>query len=432
MTQTATATVLPATRPVPAPRLPGVDVARALAVLAMFAAHVGPYAEPSGAGYLMIAADGRAPAVFTLIAGFSLALAHGGRRPRPAAGGFRAVALRCAVLAALGLALTAPGRGVFVILTFYAVYFLAAEPFTRLRTAPLAALAAGGVVAGPLLSYVLGPFTGHFAAGRGGIPRPQDLTSGSGVLDFLDKLLISGAYPFLTYFPYVVVGLALGRLVDVHLRRSAVRLVLWGASTAVVGYGTSWLAVEHGGGRRALLAAVARHHAWATDRADPVRSVLGSQYGAIPSSDWHWLLLSGPYSQTPFETLGNAGVGAALIGLCLLACRSRRTTALLNPFAVLGTMALSVYTLHALALATFASGARGWGPLLWFSAVSVAGCWAWQRCFAGTALRYGPLESGLRALTRTTTTATAPGRTTTPSAGTATETTVRPGPPPAP
>ncbi|MFD9263409.1 hypothetical protein [Streptomyces sp. NPDC059538] len=43
-------------------RLAGVDAVRGLAVLGMFAVHVGPGPEPEGAGYLLVAADGRAPA----------------------------------------------------------------------------------------------------------------------------------------------------------------------------------------------------------------------------------------------------------------------------------------------------------------------------------------------------------------------------------
>lgn len=78
-----------ADRPSGIDRLSGVDAARGLAVLGMFAVHVGPGARPSGANYLVLAADGRAPAVFTLLAGFSLALAQrrragsGARRPPP-------------------------------------------------------------------------------------------------------------------------------------------------------------------------------------------------------------------------------------------------------------------------------------------------------------------------------------------------------------
>ncbi|MFI0976246.1 heparan-alpha-glucosaminide N-acetyltransferase domain-containing protein [Streptomyces sp. NPDC021093] len=380
-------------------RLLGVDVARAVAVLAMFAAHVGPNPEPSGAGWLMVAADGRAPAVFTLIAGFSLALAHGGRQPRRAPGGFRAVAVRCAIMALLGLLLTAQ-PGVLIILTFYAAYFLAAEPFTRLRPAVLTACAAAGVVLGPLLSYVIGPLTGHWASGRGGTPALSDFTTWSGAFDFFDKLLVTGAYPFLTYFPYVLVGLALGRLVDVHRTRPVLRMTLWGAAAAVAGHGISWWAVEHGGGRQALLEGIARHHSWAMDRPDPIVSVLAHQVGAIPSTDWHWLLLSRPYSQTPFETLANAGVGAAVIGLCLFVVRVRPLAAVLNPLAVTGTMALSVYVVHAFAISNFVHGPDGWVKLLWFCTTAVVGCWVWQRCFARTALRYGPLESALRAVTR--------------------------------
>ncbi|MFC7306389.1 DUF418 domain-containing protein [Streptomyces monticola] len=376
-------------------RLTGLDAARGIAVLGMFAVHVGPPPEPGGPGWLLIAADGRAPAVFTLIAGFSLALARA-RQPQPQ---LRPTLVRCAILAALGLVLAALTPGILVILVFYAAYFLAAEPFLRLRTRTLAAVATASVVLGPLLSYVIGSVHGYRTGGRGGTPQPGDLTSWWGLGEFLDKLFLSGAYPLLTYFPYVLVGLVLGRLADLRRPSAGRLLAAWGTAAAVAGYGLSWLIVEKWGGRAELHAAVAREHAWALDHADPVKAVLDSQFGAIPSSSWTWLAVAGPYSQTPLETLGNAGVGAALIGLAVAFARAPLAARVLRPFAAVGTMALSVYVLHALALALFAYGATGWDVLLWFSAAAVLGCIAWQYVWRRTPLRRGPLEWALRALT---------------------------------
>lgn len=377
-------------------RLTGLDAARGTAVLGMLAVHVGPPPAPDGAGWLLVAADGRAPAVFTLIAGFSLALARSRAAGPPP---LRATLIRCAVLAALGLCLAALSPGILVILAFYAVYFLAAEPFTRLGTRTLAAVAAAAVVLGPVLSYSLGPALGLRTGGRGATPVPADLTSWADAAGAVRDLLLSGAYPLLTYFPYVLVGMALGRLADLRSKRSAGLLAGAGAAAAALGYGASWLALDVWGRRAALLDAVAREHPWAMAAPDPVAAVLGEQFGAVPSTSWDWMLLAGPYSQTPLETLGNAGAGAALVGSLVLLARAGRAAQVLRPLAAVGAMALSVYVVHALALALLLRGWSGWDALGWFSAAAVAGCLAWHHFLRGTELRRGPLEWALRALT---------------------------------
>ncbi|MFE0577082.1 DUF418 domain-containing protein [Streptomyces sp. NPDC058874] len=336
-------------------RLAGVDAVRGIAVLGMFAVHVGPGPRPEGAGYLLVAADGRAPALFTLLAGFSLVLAQRGtdpaRRPEGWASRWRPLLIRCAVLALLGLLLASLWPGILVILAFFAVYFLAAEPFTRLSTPVLTAVAGASVVAGPLLSFALGPLFGYGSSGRGLVPEAADLTSWPGLGTAVCELLLTGAYPLATYFPYVLAGMALARLCDVRQRVMARRMALWGTAAAVAGYGSAWLATRVFGTRQRLLEAIAVHHPEASAAADPVREVLGGQFGAVPSTSWHWLLLADPYSQTPLETLGNAGVGCALIGLCALAARHAVGARLLRPLAVLGAMALSAYVAHALVLA---------------------------------------------------------------------------------
>ncbi|BDZ43068.1 hypothetical protein GCM10025865_23670 [Paraoerskovia sediminicola] len=64
-------------------RLVGLDVARGLAVLGMFAAHVGVVEGARGAGWLTIA-DGRSSILFAVVAGISIALVTGGAAPRTA------------------------------------------------------------------------------------------------------------------------------------------------------------------------------------------------------------------------------------------------------------------------------------------------------------------------------------------------------------
>ncbi|MFG2229379.1 DUF418 domain-containing protein [Streptomyces sp. NPDC048723] len=385
-------------------RLAGVDAVRGLAVLGMFAVHVGPSPEPEGAGYLLVAADGRAPALFTLLAGFSLVLAQRGldpmQRPQGWARRWRPLLIRCALLAVLGVWLASLWPGILVILAFFAVYFLAAEPFTRLSTPVLTAVAGVSVVAGPLLSFLLGPVFGYEASGRGLVPEAADLASWSGLGSVLLELLLTGAYPLATYFPYVLAGMALARLCDVRERPVARRMAVWGTVAAVAGYGSAWLASHAFGARQRLLEAIAVHHPEALGAADPVREVLQGQYGAVPSTSWDWLLLADPYSQTPLETLGNAGVGCALIGLCALAARHGVGARLLRPLTLLGAMALSAYVVHALVLAGPAHGAASWSAWLAFSGAALALTWAWQRIWAESPLRRGPVEHLLRLATR--------------------------------
>ncbi|WP_326586464.1 heparan-alpha-glucosaminide N-acetyltransferase domain-containing protein [Streptomyces sp. NBC_01294] len=385
-------------------RLAGVDAVRGLAVLGMFAVHVGPSPQPEGAGYVLVAADGRAPALFTLLAGFSLVLAQRGQDPAQRPDGWaerwRPLLIRCAVLAVLGLWLASLWPGILVILAFFAVYFLVAEPFTRLSTPVLTAVAGVSVVAGPVLSFLLGPVFGYEASGRGLVPEATDLTSWSGLGTALCELLLTGAYPLATYFPYVLAGMALARLCDVREGAVARRMAVWGTVAAVAGYGAAWLAAHVFGARERLLEAIAVHHPEAVAAADPIREVLGGQYGAVPSTSWDWLLVADPYSQTPLETLGNAGVGCALIGLCALAARHGVGVLLLRPLTLLGAMALSAYVVHALVLAGPAHGAASWSAWVAFSGAALALTWVWQRVWADSPLRRGPVEHALRLATR--------------------------------
>src|SRR5512135_1794727 len=112
-------------------RIGGVDVARGVALLAMFASHVGPDPGDGGVASLLAIAPGRSQALFILLAGVSIALLSGGRNPARGQAGQRAatrIAVRAVLLIPLGLLLTALGSSVYVILTYYALFFLLALP----------------------------------------------------------------------------------------------------------------------------------------------------------------------------------------------------------------------------------------------------------------------------------------------------------------
>ncbi len=73
---------------------------------------------------------------------------------------------------------------------------------------------------------------------------------------------------------------------------------------------------------------------------------------------------------------------------------------LLRPLTVLGAMALSAYVAHALVLAGPAHGAASWWAWTAFSGAALALTWVWQRIWADSPLRRGPVEHALRLATQ--------------------------------
>ncbi|WP_016698342.1 hypothetical protein, partial [Actinoalloteichus spitiensis] len=332
----------------PTSRVLGLDVARALAVLGMFAAHIGPHPRDGAEGAVALEVfHGRSAALFALLAGVSLALLSGGRAP-VAGGGRRAVVTRLAVRALLlfllGLVLDALGTPVLVILCYYAVYFALALPLLWLRPATLWTIAAGWAVLGPLVSFWLRsrwapssqPYEYH-------VFESLELSSPGG----LPALLVTGSYPALTWMPFVLAGIAVGRL-DLASTRVATTLSLVGAGLASAGYGLShWMSGSGNTERlRGLLLEEYGVDAPATEefgaRLDQL--VQWGMLGTVPSSDPAWLLVSSPHSGTPFEVVGAAGVALLALGGCLLLCRWAVVAAVLTPLRAIGSMPLSVYS----------------------------------------------------------------------------------------
>lgn len=338
--QVSEATVRPA---VTTARLVGIDVARGLAVLGMFAAHVGP---PDPGNWLHQLVAGRSAVLFAVLAGVSLALLSGRSEPAVGADLRRTrirIAVRAAVLFVLGLALVALDTPVAVILPAYAALFLLAIPMLRVRPAILGALAATLAVAGPLASYAIrGVLPSHEVIPY--TPSVGDLTSWHGLGTLAQGLLIDGTYPVLTWLPFILAGMAVGRL-DLSATATRVRLLAGGSGLAVLGYGGSWLALHTTGAWRHLSVVVDQQFGGEV----PVDALVQGSFGVPPTIDPAVLLLAGPHSGTPFEIVGSAGVALAVIAACLLgADRLLRT---LRPLASVGALALTAYTAHLVAIA---------------------------------------------------------------------------------
>ncbi|WP_063036631.1 heparan-alpha-glucosaminide N-acetyltransferase domain-containing protein [Nocardia pseudovaccinii] len=222
-------------------RIVGIDVARGLAVLGMFAAHVGPTPESGGVvGGLMYLTHGRSSILFATLAGVSLALISGGNRStagEPKGSQTRRIIARGLVVLAIGATLTAIGTPVQVILAYYGVYFLLAIPFLRFTARTNFLIAAVLAIVGPIAAFI----TSNLLYGTSVLETidrfdPLDRYSGEGIT----KIVLTGNYPAAAWMPLIIAGIGLGRL-DLTSTMVRRQLVAAGAGLAVLGYGTAWV-----------------------------------------------------------------------------------------------------------------------------------------------------------------------------------------------
>ncbi|MFC5753739.1 DUF418 domain-containing protein [Actinomadura rugatobispora] len=377
----------------PEGRLVGLDLARGLAVLGMFAAHIGPDIEDGGvAGTVMQLTHGRSAALFALLAGVTLVIIGGRRRPRTGLDGRRArakITVRAVVLIALGTGVAMLPAPVDVILAYYGLCFLLALPLVRLRAGTLAVIAAVLAVAGPLLSFGARTVLDEQAWAQSwehaiALYDPLERLSHEGVVD----LVLTGAYPVLSWLPYMIAGMALGRL-DLRAARVRHRLLAAGSALALAGYGASWLAFHLIPGVPAAIA----DSGWL--ESGPVTWWQGPETGTVDTGTPALLLVAAPHSGTPFEIVGNLGVAITVV-VCAVALTDRwaRVRRPLLPVIAVGTMSLSVYVAHIVVLALLDSDDTFGGlPVLSaFIAAALVLAVLWTRHF-----RRGPLEHLLNA-----------------------------------
>jgi uncharacterized membrane protein len=360
-------------------RILGVDAARGVALVGMFATHVLPLRDertdaPTLTGLL---ADGRASALFAVLAGVGIALSTGGPRRPPDARSHRGAAagllVRGVLVGLLGLVLAGLGSPVAVILAYYGLLFAVATPLLRL---PPAVLAAGAVLAcalTPVLSAVLR------AGGPGGPGRQLGLGALADPARLFTTLAVTGYYPVLTWSTYLLAGLAVGRL-DLRRARVAVGLLVGGAVLAVAASGASALLLGPGGGAAVLGPRLEQH-----------------RYGTTPTDSWWWLAVDAPHSGAPLDLATTTGTALAVLGLMLLL--ARRARPLVWVPAAVGAVPLTLYTAHVVALAVEPGSGEG-DPAdlrLWLGHVLVA---VVVGVAFAAARRRGPLESVVSRVSR--------------------------------
>ena len=367
------------------PRLIGIDAARGFALIGMISIHIMPMWDPETfeptAQWTVFA--GRSAALFALLAGVGLAFSSGGRHPhggRTMTADRVGVAVRALLIALLGLSINhvLPGNTpddvpAFNILVYYGVFFLLAIPFLHLRARSLVAWAAGFMVAGPVLLHLLGeaPLSSEQYN-----PTFTSLLAEPGAT--LVQLLLTGTFPALSYMAYLLVGLGIGRL-DLHEGRTQALLLAFGVMLAAIAWLVSWVLVFQAGGYEGMLWS----EDWVTREAISDTMIYGPDE-ELPTGSWWWLAIIAPYTSTPLTLLSATGTAVAAVGFFLILARGVGQWVL--PLSAMGSMTLTLYSLHLLAL----SLELHYDQPAWFVihvAVAAALALVWRQLFG-----QGPLE----------------------------------------
>ncbi|NYE20731.1 heparan-alpha-glucosaminide N-acetyltransferase domain-containing protein [Microbacterium immunditiarum] len=341
-------------------RVAGVDLARGLAVLGMFAAHllwireIFDWDDPATWIHIV---DGRSSILFATLAGVSIGLVTGG--PSPLAGSAMGTArlrlvVRAFLLWLLGLLLDSTGVPVYVILQAYGILFVLAVPFTRLRARTLFVVAGAIALVMPFVQVWLDANPFWFTA-------TGDLTATA----------LGWHYPFTVWIAFVLAGLGVARA-GILRTRVQVWTLAAGAALATVGYA--------------------------------LHAVSGSDAASEQSSFWPALWTARPHSTGLLEVIGTGGFALAVIAACVLLCRTFVVWIVL-PLRAVGSMPLTAYTAQLLVWAWVASivlgtsrdlaGFRDLEPFVPFAVWTVIGCTAWALLVGR-----GPLEWAFDRLTR--------------------------------
>lgn len=322
-------------------RLFGPDLGRGIALLGMFAAHV--VFDRAENVY-----DGRSSILFATVAGVSLGLMTGGSRPAPREqrGSLRGgVALRGLALIVIGVFLTVVVQPpLAVILDYYGFAFLLLVPVLFASRPALAGAAVAVVAVMPALVHEL--------------QQRVDADSIPDAVRPVADWLAFGTYPMAIWLAFFLAGLFCARS-DLTQPRTQGLMIAGGVVAAIAGYGAAAL---------------------------------------IPG------VTAEAHSGSAAEVVASGGVAIAIIGAASLAgglpgAPGRVIRFALYPVAAAGAMALTLYTVHAMALAVVrqlvSGGAERWvypdGTLAVLIATALVVGTAWRLLIG-----QGPLEWALK------------------------------------
>ncbi|MGS2618268.1 heparan-alpha-glucosaminide N-acetyltransferase domain-containing protein [Micromonospora sp. LZ34] len=339
----ATTTSLPAQRS----RLLGVDAARGVALFGMIAVHSLYVADEAGRPtWSFTIFQGRAAALFAVLAGVGIAFITGRRRVRrtDGLGPIAGLVVRALVIGAIGLALGYTDASMAsVILPYYAVMFLMAVPLVFLPTWLVAFTGLAVAAGAPALRQILLP---HLPEPTYQNPAFPHLIQDPGSL--IIELSMTGIYPAVAWLAYLCAGLVIGRLALTRIK-VVLSLLVTGVAFAVAAPVASWVLLNRYEGLRQI---------WFTqpksglNAAETTALLTFGGDGSTPTSTWWWLAVDAPHTSTPLDLLGTTGSAMALLAVLLLTGHvarpfpRRAISVLLVPLAAAGSMTLTLYTAH--------------------------------------------------------------------------------------
>lgn len=361
------------------------DTARGVAILGMIATHIFPLVHEDATGQLAPtwvgwSLTGVSSALFVVLAGVGLSLLTS--RTTHVVATRMQLSLRALALILLGLLLGQAGSNIAIILVHYGVLFLLAMWFITLSRKALAITALCWLLVSPILHGVFTRFLHVQAGGSTAYVDGWRLWTSPTLMDVLTRpvltlwdVLFSGYYPVISFFGYVLVGMAIGRANLTRLS-TGVLLLIGGVMTYVAGRGVAgWLLADDAFAYRVA-------HATGTELADlGALAATGSRINTdLLAGAPHWYGLAVPHSGAPLDIYSTAGAAVAVIGLFLVINRFKALAAVLLPVTATGMIALTAYTVHVIL--------RGLWPSDWPSIMSV-GAEAWTDVWVMLLVHWG-------------------------------------------
>jgi hypothetical protein len=351
-------------------RIPGIDLARGLGMVGVFAAHLTPDR--------LTLFHGRSLALLVLVAGVTLGEKNSSQ--------LHAVA-RAALLFLLGFALIVAQSSVVIVLPYLACTFILASPLQKYSARRLLAMGLAATVILPMLSFFLCFVFRIMSDHEFAAP------------DILD-LLFSGSYPVCALLPTYLIGLGLGKL---GWENRA--FINWGLALALAlilfGYGTSFVLLQTPEVQSRLHEAFQSSNYRIEEEAKfgplTLDQFLNLQDGVVPPEDLVWQAVASPHSGTPFDVMGSTGVALLALLLCAaLVHLPKKFHLLFSPLMALGSVSLSAYVLQVLFSRTMISEVYPQYKMEIFCVFTVAvslGAWLWRKKW-----KRGPLENGMHSL----------------------------------
>ena len=400
-------------------RYVGVDLARFLAVAGMMANHLVAIVggDPAASALDLQASEiattvtsGIAAALFAVLGGVSAVFAT--RRALSAGRTGAAVVsvmLRGVILILLGLALGALQVPIIVVLVYYGVALILASVFVAARSWLIALTAAVlWIAGGPLNALARRALDVIEEAGS---PSYESLAAEP--LETVRGLLLTGAYPAVTWVAYLLIGMLIARALISATARGRLTATALGLATGGAVLATAATLLSNW-----TLGHLDRFGVSAPGGLDMETfvSFLGMQQFGSPNSHELWAqLIAAPHSGSPAEMLRTVGIALTVIGLlvALFDSRAGGPGRITDVFRAAGAAPLTIYTLHLIATsfayaplyagADFTAGTPWWVAGLGAYGVQLAGVILIGIVLSATGRR-GPLEaltSGIvRGLTR--------------------------------